>query len=129
MTPYNDEARAKSTVVTLCALLDLFNLPGEDSVLEWELRRVLYACSEPERQIILDAAKQASAAIGRYLSVRQVASMFATRPRYIRQLARSGELQAVMRDGRMFFAPETIEAYISTHRFMGTGKQARRASS
>ena len=88
-TPY-DEARSKSTTTALCALLDLFNLPGEDSVLEWELRKVLYACSEPERQIILDAAKQASAAIGRYLSVRQVAAMFATRPRDIRRLARSG---------------------------------------
>lgn len=116
--PY-DEATAKNTVITLCALLDMFDLAGEDSLLEWEARIVLYRLSEQEREIIRGFAEQTRKAIRRYLSAQEVARMFATKPKVIRQLAKSGEIQAVRRKGEFYFSPETINAYIDTHTFKG----------
>ena len=120
-TPY-DENTSKSTVATLCALLDMFELPGQDSVLEWEARIVLYDLSEQEREIIRRFAEQTSKAIRRYLSVEEVAAMFATKPKVIRQLARQGEISAVWRSGKLYFSPEAINDYVSTHTFRGKAR-------
>ena len=120
-TPY-DEATSKSTAATLCTLLDMFELPGQDSVLEWEARIVLYDLSEQEREIIRRFAEQTRKAIRRYLSVQEVASMFATRPKVIRRLARQGEICAVWRGGKLYFSPEAINDYVSTHTFRGKSR-------
>ena len=120
-TPY-DENTSKSTVATLCALLDMFELPGQDSVLEWEARIVLYDLSEQEREIIRRFAEQTSKAIRRYLSVEEVAAMFATKPKVIRQLARRGEICAVWRANKLYFSPEAINDYVSTHTFRGKAR-------
>lgn len=117
-SPYN-ETTAKSTVATLCALLDVFELPGEDSLLEWEARIVLYQFSDQEREIIRTFAEQTRTAIRRYLSVQELAKMFATKPKVIRQLAKSGEIQAARRGGQLYFSPEAINAYVDTHTFKG----------
>lgn len=120
--PY-DEATSKSTVAALCALLDLFDVPGEDAVLEWEARVVLYELSEAERETIRIFAQRTRKAIGRYLSEHEVATMFATKPKHIRRMARSGELPAAMRQGKLYFTPEAINAYVDTHCFAGSTRK------